>query len=103
MSQQPYKVEHNRNRKRFEIKFDNGDEALIEYNVHGNEYDFYHTYVPDSQRGKGIADFLADGAMDWIVKNPNSKAILSCSYLSNRWLPKNPQFARYVIKGFTGR
>jgi predicted GNAT family acetyltransferase len=35
------------------------DEAKLEYNYHGNVMDMYHTEVPPSHQGKGIAAVLA--------------------------------------------
>ncbi|EGG16872.1 hypothetical protein DFA_07852 [Cavenderia fasciculata] len=83
-------VNHHPSSSQFSMNFENGD----------NEFDMHHTFVPTSQRGKGIAEILASGAMNYIRDN-NYRAILSCSYLSGRWLTNNPSYAKYVIKAFT--
>ncbi|EFA79561.1 hypothetical protein PPL_07612 [Heterostelium album PN500] len=107
------KVVHNKD-KNFSLTLENGgiclilfyeydiDVAHLDYKRQENEFDFYHTFVPTSGRGKGIAEILAGSAMNFI-KDTDSRVILSCSYLSDRWLPKNPAFTRYVIKAFTKR
>ncbi|EGC36396.1 hypothetical protein DICPUDRAFT_31947 [Dictyostelium purpureum] len=84
---------------KYQMVFPNGEEAVIEYKIYNNnEYDLYHTYVPDSQRGRNVADVLSTQTINDITHNRNGKVLLSCSYLSNRWLPKNPEYIRYVLR-----
>ncbi|KAN0050513.1 hypothetical protein ACTA71_003639 [Dictyostelium dimigraforme] len=83
---------------RFEMKFENGDMAHLDYVIlKGGEYDLTHTFVPNSQRGKNIASLLSTAAMNKVRDN-NKKAFLSCSYIENNWLPKNPDYIKYVIR-----
>ncbi|KAM9990315.1 hypothetical protein ACTFIY_006357 [Dictyostelium cf. discoideum] len=83
---------------RFEMKFDNGEIAHLDYIIHkGGEYDLTHTFVPNSQRGKNIASLLSTAAMNK-VKDNQKKVVLSCSYISDTWLPKNPDYIKYVIR-----
>ncbi|EFA75852.1 hypothetical protein PPL_10423 [Heterostelium album PN500] len=91
MSQYKDKVVHNKD-KNFSLTLENGEVAHLDYTRRLNEFDFYHTFVPVSARGKGIAEILADSAMNYI-RETESRVILSCSYLSDRWLPKNPAYA----------
>eukprot|EP01112_Ceratiomyxa_fruticulosa_P009801 TRINITY_DN2573_c0_g1_i4.p1 TRINITY_DN2573_c0_g1~~TRINITY_DN2573_c0_g1_i4.p1 ORF type:complete len:106 (+),score=17.93 TRINITY_DN2573_c0_g1_i4:310-627(+) len=72
--------------------------AFVEYREVNHEVlDFYHTYVPPALRGRGIAEKVMNGAMDTIIKK-NQKAYLSCSYLVQHWLPRNPQYSKYIVK-----
>ncbi|KYQ90140.1 hypothetical protein DLAC_08728 [Tieghemostelium lacteum] len=99
-TQEVGEFKHNPAKKEFELKVDNGDKAFIAYNLYNkNEYDLYHTFVPDSQRGKGLAGILAKKSMDWIASQ-NAKALPSCSYLA-KWVTTNPQYANYVIKAIS--
>ncbi|KAK5582108.1 hypothetical protein RB653_003691 [Dictyostelium firmibasis] len=83
---------------RFEMIFENGEMAYLEYTNHKEiEYSLDHTFVPNSQRGKNIGSLLSTAAMNK-VKDSNKMATLPCSYISDHWLPKNPQYMKYVIK-----
>mmetsp|Transcript_12184 Transcript_12184/g.16834 ORF Transcript_12184/g.16834 Transcript_12184/m.16834 type:complete len:101 (+) Transcript_12184:212-514(+) len=89
-------VKHDATKKEFYIDFENGERALINYDVINNKtLDMYHTFAPESQRGKGIAGKLAKAAMDYVAEN-DMKAVLTCSYLRNAWLAQNPQYKQYV-------
>ena len=52
-----------------------GKECLVEYFIDGSVIDFYHTYVPVSLRGKGIAKKIYDKIFDWL-KEQKKSAIL---------------------------
>jgi len=76
-------VKHDEKRREFFVEFaDEPENAVLQYESLGSgKYDFYHTYVPPSKRRSGIAFFLSEAAMNWIVGN-NYKVSLSCSYLA---------------------
>ncbi len=41
-----------------------GGDAELLYKIEGNIMSIYHTFVPESERGKGMAEKLADEAFD---------------------------------------
>src|SRR5258708_5121536 len=49
-------VKHQPGQGRFVISLDNGEEVLLEYREQGATVDFYHTFVPQAARGKGLAE-----------------------------------------------
>lgn len=54
-------------------------ECFVDYKINGKEIDFFHTYVPVSLRGQGIARKLYDYIAVWL-KGKNLKIKTSCSY-----------------------
>lgn len=56
-----------------------GKECLVEYSLEGNIIDFFHTYVPVSLRGQGVAKNIYDHIAGWL-KGKNLKIKTSCSY-----------------------
>ncbi|GIU69265.1 MAG: N-acetyltransferase [Candidatus Woesearchaeota archaeon] len=77
------KVIHDYDNKRFYCVID-GKECVVQYHLDGDVIDFYHTYVPISLRGKGIARQLYDYIYSWLEENKRKglKLIVktSCSY-----------------------
>ncbi|CAB3981265.1 Hypothetical predicted protein [Paramuricea clavata] len=77
-----YNVIHDERNKQFYI--DLGQEkAVLEYQfLDGEEniMDFYHTGVPESQRGKGVAAHLVKAAFSFVVAQ-NFKVRPTCSYV----------------------
>ncbi|MEM4637560.1 MAG: GNAT family N-acetyltransferase [Candidatus Woesearchaeota archaeon] len=70
-----------------------GKECLVEYSVEGDVIDFYHTYVPLSLRGKGIAKTIYDHVYDWLKGRERNgeklKIKTSCSYAEKYFNEKN--------------
>lgn len=55
---------HNADAKKF-IFEKNGMEAVLAYQLHNNQIDFYSTYVPPQFRGQGIAEKLVRTGIAW--------------------------------------
>jgi predicted GNAT family acetyltransferase len=82
-------IQHDKINKKFFMVFENGDEAVIQYEeIEPGLLDFYHTFTPPSQRGKGIAQKIAKVAMDYVVEN-NLKVKPTCPYLQDNFLPSH--------------
>eukprot|EP00695_Tsukubamonas_globosa_P003496 TRINITY_DN662_c0_g1_i1.p1 TRINITY_DN662_c0_g1~~TRINITY_DN662_c0_g1_i1.p1 ORF type:complete len:132 (-),score=24.54 TRINITY_DN662_c0_g1_i1:46-441(-) len=75
------------------------DEAILEYNLDSkaNTIDLYHTFVPGSFRGLGIAERLCDAAFDY-AKEKDLKVIPTCSYVSETYLKRKPEKQPQVSK-----
>jgi predicted GNAT family acetyltransferase len=59
----PITVHHDNAARRFTADID-GVEAVLEYReLDGGTLDYYHTFVPQSLRGAGIASRLTDAAL----------------------------------------
>uniref|UniRef100_A0A6B2LUZ9 N-acetyltransferase domain-containing protein n=1 Tax=Arcella intermedia TaxID=1963864 RepID=A0A6B2LUZ9_9EUKA len=92
-----YQVQHDPSRRLFWITFEGQEKAVLEYRPLGpNHYDFYRTYVPPTQRGKGIADQLALAAFKEMEKQ-NAKINPSCSFIDT-FFTKNPEWKHLESK-----
>jgi len=75
------KVQHDKKSKRFFISFEVGDDAELKYRLQGEkEVDMYSTYVPTTQRGKGVGGILVNHSLDW-AKEESLKVHASCWYV----------------------
>ena len=97
----PIEVRHDAQEQRFFLRLD-GYEACLMYRRQGQEADFYHTYVPEVFRGRGVADRLCQAAFEharahgWTVSP-------SCSYITDAYLRRHPEYEAIVKRGPTSR
>lgn len=88
MSEQ-IQVEHNLQQQCFSALVD-GHQAILEYRtVDAQTLDFFHTFVPDDLRGKGVAAVLAKVAFAY-AKQHQFKVIPTCSYIAT-YMQRYPQ------------
>ncbi|KAL3638823.1 hypothetical protein CASFOL_016730 [Castilleja foliolosa] len=87
-------------------KFETADKkAYLEYELRGNYgnsggdkvMDITHTFVPASKRGLGLAAHLCVAAFTH-AKNHQLSVIPTCSYVSDTFLPRNPNWNSVVYK-----
>lgn len=77
-------------RNRFYKKVD-GLDCELEYNIYnGDTIDFFHTYVPEPLRGKGIALEIIQEGLDYAVKK-NYRIIPSCSAV-RKFIDRHPEY-----------
>lgn len=57
--------------------------------------DITETFVPEAGRGKGLAGKLARAAFEH-AKEKGFHVRPTCSYISDTFVPKNPQYADIV-------
>lgn len=108
-----YNVTHTTTKQHFEIALEGTGVALAEYQVCGvgegpseaaaaaagsaqqglalRVLDLYHTEVPPSLQGKGIAGQLVRGVFRY-AQEQGMAVRPSCSYVSDTWLPRNPEY-----------
>ncbi|XP_052152455.1 acetyltransferase At1g77540-like [Oryza glaberrima] len=55
-----------------------------------------HTYVPGSKRGRGLAARLCDAAFAH-ARRRGMRILPTCSYISETYLPRNPEWNELVI------
>jgi len=75
-----------------------GYEACLMYRRAGCELDCYHTYVPETFRGRGIADRLCQAAFEY-AKAHQLTVIPSCSYISEAYLKRHPEYVALTKRG----
>lgn len=80
---------NNTDRQRFEIEID-GDYAFIEYRWHEGMIYLMHTFVPDSLRGRGLAQQLTQFALDTIRREKWPLKIY-CPYVT-KYIQQHPQY-----------
>lgn len=61
------------------------EQAILQYRVgmgaQGAWVDFYHTFVPPSLRGQGVAAVLTAAGLTW-AQQQNLRVVASCSYVA---------------------
>jgi predicted GNAT family acetyltransferase len=85
---------NNEEKQRFEIALDE-EFAFIEYRWHDGNIVLMHTEVPESMRGKGIAQQLAKQAFEYVRDN-NLQAVVYCPFLLS-YLKKHPEYSDVVV------
>jgi predicted GNAT family acetyltransferase len=91
-------IEHDEVGQKFFIAYED-DEALLAYTKVNDILDIHHTFVPESMRGRGIADRLAAAAFEYAEKN-GLKIIPTCSYIKDTFLKKHPEWDRIVAESY---
>ncbi|XP_035670413.1 protein NATD1-like [Branchiostoma floridae] len=84
-------VGHDKLKKEFYIRMEreSTEKAILQYDMYRKGYvDFYHTFVPEVYRGKGLAKHLAKAALDYAVEE-DLKMKLTCTYLQ-KYAKDNP-------------
>ena len=70
------------------------------YRLAGKELDLYHTYVPEVFRGRGMAEKLCQAAFEYA--NTNGLTVIpSCSYISDAYLKRHPEYEPLTKRGPT--
>lgn len=90
-------VKHDTAGSRFCVKL-GGYEACLMYRRSGKELDLYHTYVPEVFRGRGVAEQLCKAAFEYAKAN-RLTVIPSCSYISDAYLKRHPEYEPLTKRG----
>ena len=96
---EPIEVQHDPASSRFCVKLQ-GYEACLMYRLSGKELDLYHTYVPEVFRGRGMAEKLCKAAFEY-AKAEGLTVIPSCSYISDAYLKRHPEYGPLTKRGRT--
>ncbi|XP_057795757.1 acetyltransferase At1g77540 [Salvia miltiorrhiza] len=95
MAEEKKKIVWNEREKKFETE---DKKAYLEYEMRGSKVmDITHTYVPPSKRGLGLAADLCAAAFNH-AHNHSLSVIPTCSYVSDTFLPRNPNWNSIVHK-----
>lgn len=82
-----------REKNEFYVLTNNG-KAYIRFKVFNGKIDLYETFVPEKERGKGIAKTLTLEALKFAKEN-KLKVIPSCPYVKD-FIEKNPEWKEIV-------
>ncbi len=95
---QGLEVQHNREKNRFEIDLGNEQVALIDYRMQGDDvYVLIHTEVPPEYRGRGIAERMAEAALE-TAKTEGRQVVPECPFV-RKYIRRNPQYQSLAAKG----
>ena len=92
-------VLHDQAGSRFRVALQ-GYEACLMYRLTGTDLDLYHTYVPEVFRGRGMAEKLCKAAFEYAKAN-GLTVIPSCSYISDAYLKRHPEYDALTKHGPT--
>ena len=85
-------VQHDPEQKKFIAQLDDGEEGYLKYEKRrGNTLDYVSTYVPVSQRGKGLASQVVKHALDYAHQH-DFYVIPSCPFVSD-YIERHPEYA----------
>ncbi|MEM3781697.1 MAG: GNAT family N-acetyltransferase [Candidatus Micrarchaeaceae archaeon] len=87
-----YEVKHEKGR--FYEKTEHGEAVLLYKPAGKAKINIYHTFVPEEDRGKGIAERLARAAFEY-AKEKGLKVIPGCPYISY-FVEKHKEAKGYV-------
>ena len=94
-------VEHVEDENRFVVRLDD-EEAELAYVWAGPKViDIQHTYVPDDERGHGVAEALATAAFDF-ARERGYRVVPTCPFV-RRWLETHPDEAKLVDAPYAKR
>ena len=71
------------------------EEAALDYKLDGSVIEFHHTFVPDSSRGKGVAEKLVTAGFEYARENA-LQVIPTCPYVSGTFLERHPEYRSLV-------
>lgn len=94
-------IRHDQTAQRFFATFEDGDAELVYTEPAPNVMDIQHTYVPESGRGHGVADALADAAFDY-ARDHGLKVVPTCPFI-RRWVSTNPDRAALLDPRYARR
>lgn len=83
------KLFHDEKNQKFIIESD-GFSSELRYHKEGQQMDMYSTFVPPEGRGQGLAQLLAEAALDYAQDN-KLQVIPSCSYIA-KYIERNSQY-----------
>ena len=90
------KVEHDTEHHRFVVDL-NPYEAFLLYAPKGKTLDFYHIYVPEPHRNRGLAGKILMAAFEYAQKEGVS-VIPTCPFIRDDFLPRFPQYQSLIAK-----
>jgi predicted GNAT family acetyltransferase len=86
-------VTNNEELHRFQIQL-GGQFAIIPYNIKNGMIGLFHTEVPESFRGKGLATRLALYALNY-ARDRHLKILPYCSFIA-KYIKEHPEWQPYV-------
>ena len=90
-------VQHDPERKKFWVRA-GSYEAVLMYAQKGKTLDFYHIYVPEPFRNRGLAGQILIAAFEYAARE-NFRVVPSCPFIAHDFLPRFSQYQKLVEEG----
>lgn len=91
-------VDHDEEQQRFVGELEGGEEYYLAYKYPENGVLVaYHTFVPTSQRGRGLGKKLCIACFEF-AREHNILVEPTCSYIRDHFLKQNESYQKYVSK-----
>ena len=87
-------ISHDEQGSRF-VSAAGNEEGRLQYRRSGSVMDIYYTYVPESMRGRKIAEHLSDAAFAY-ARAQGLKIIPSCPYVGVTYLKRHPEHQELI-------
>ncbi len=87
-------IQHDEGAHRFFIPL-GAEDAVLDYHLEEGAINFYHTFVPPSARGKGLAEKIVKAGFKY-ARQKKLKVIPSCPYISGAFLARYPEYKALV-------
>lgn len=91
------KVIHDKKSKKFKVALDSY-EAVLMYARKGDVLDFYHIYVPDPYRKRGLAAKILIEAFEYAGKE-GFRVVPSCPFIAGEFLPRFSKYQNLAAEG----
>jgi uncharacterized protein len=88
-------VEHDSEHKRFVVWTAAGGADLRYEEPRPGVLDLLHTFVPRDSRGEGIAESLAESALQY-ARDQDMRVIPTCGFVQ-KWIDANPEYSDLVV------
>lgn len=88
-------VENNAALRRFELRLEGHEPAVLTYTLAGSTLNLLHAGTPRELEGRGIAGRIAKHALDYAREN-RLRVIPSCSYVA-AYIRRHPEYADLVV------
>ena len=91
------KVEHDPEKHKFFMALGEYEASLM-YAERGKVLDFYHVYVPDPFRNRGLAGRILITAFEY-AREKGYKVVPTCPFISGDFLPRFPKYQDLIQAG----
>lgn len=90
-----YTVEHDKKYQQFSIALGDEEAELAYATPSDNVLDFTHTFVPEPERGKGVADKLIATGLHYADEN-GFQVIATCAAVK-AYIRRHPEWERLLV------
>ena len=90
-------IHHDLRKRQFYVEIESY-QAVLMYAQKDKTLDFYHIYVPDPFRNRGVAAKILMAAFEYAEKE-GLRVVPSCPFIAGDFLPRFPQYQKLIQPG----